>query len=1037
MFSQDYPLKIFNASAGSGKTFTLVQAYFKLVLGQPDPLKFRSILAMTFTNKAANEMKERILTDMIRLAKDNHLKTEEDLIFLDQTAKNIKIPKSLIESRAKAVLNKILHNYSSFSVMTIDKFTHKIIRTFAKDLGISIDFNVEMDIVGFRQTITDLLMEQIGRNKSLTSLILKYANDNLDDEKTWTIKDSVFEFTNLLLKEDAIEAVKHLENLTDQDFIEIHEDLKKTNAIIKQNMTSTAQEAVDLIKSKGFTHIDFAGKSKGVYAFFQRVLKNEISKITAPSNTLINNSEADVWGHKQSPNFDAVQNIGDLLKKYLFQLQSIINNELPQYSLNKSILNNLNNLALLKYILKLIEQVKSDENILLLSDFYKKIAEIITKENVPFIYERLGIKYQHFLLDEFQDTSQMQWVNLIPLVHNSLAQKHENLIVGDGKQAIYRWRNGEVEQFTKLPETIHNPNQIPSLSEAENLFKAMGKKNNLDYNYRSAIEIVTFNNMFFGELAEKLNDKLNYIYKGHKQGIKKKHTGYIEGFFKPDFDNDEQLEYISKTIKKSIKAGFNLNDICIIIRNNKEGSLIANFLTQQHYPVISPDSLFIGKDTTVKFLFYLMQSLTNLNDKNAIIKTIEHYSKLKNKPAPNYIIERSAQLKSIKNYFKDEDNIELKSPEQFHNLYDYTEYLIEIFDFDPTNNVYLQFFMENIHQFEINKNVNIRDFLTWFKEKGNKKSIISPQGANAIQIMTIHKSKGLQFPVVICPFYDWTPKLDRQISWVIQPDKKLPAYFLNMKKDLAKTELSDLFLVEEAKFELDQFNLLYVAFTRPETALFISGKNKSGLAKNYIEPIFKSLPNFNLINSIYSYGELICSNKKETKNNLINIEFVKQKMNKPELSYKSAMDWELDSLDQKRNFGILVHYILSKIESLSDIDVKIKAISIKQGLTETEQLAIKQYITTLFENQHFAGYFNCESWNEKELINTQGQKLIPDKIIFKQNQVKVVDFKTGQPSPSHNKQITNYIKLLKDIGYNNVSGELCYTETLDFIEVNN
>ncbi|MFK8046305.1 MAG: UvrD-helicase domain-containing protein [Crocinitomicaceae bacterium] len=1036
---QAQPLKIYNASAGSGKTYTLVKEYLKIVLSTKDSMKFRSVLAMTFTNKAANEMKERVIETLMDLACESLFKTAEQLETLADKAKELNMAPKLIESRANAVLNKILHNYSSFSVMTLDKFTHKVVRTFAKDLGISVDFNIEMDIESFRKNITDLLMDQIGRNQKLTHLMKRYANENLDEEKTWNISKDIYNFTNLLFKEDAIDAIALLEDLRDEDFITIADNLKKENAKIINKLDNSLNEVIELIESKGLSTDDFASKSTSVLAYFKRQpLKAKGYQL--PSATLQKHYAEDAWSHKSSPKRAIVDSIADLISQYFNQIHLIIQNEIPQYKLKKNILQNINNLALLKYLLELIDKVKEEENILLISDFYKEIAEIITKERVPFIYERLGVRYQHFLLDEFQDTSELQWINLIPLVHNSLAQQHKNLIVGDGKQAIYRWRNGEVEQFTKLPEQIHNPGNIPSLHDAEAIFKEMGEKITLEHNYRSAPEIVNFNNYYFGELGLKLDESLEYIYHNHNQTPTKKFNGYVEALLKKGLEEEEQVAFILQSVKKSIEAGFQLKDICIIVRVNSAGAKVASALTDANYAVISPDSLFVSKDKTVQFLYYLMQGLSNENDKNAKIKAIEHYAVLNGKQPADLIISQQEDIaaKTLQAYFT-EKNIDLKEPASFHNLYDYVEYLLEAFDFDATDNPYLQFYLESVHQFETSKSTNIRDFLQWFNEKGRKKSIISPEGANAIKIMTIHKSKGLQFPVVICPFFNWKLDLSREIAWVKQANQPLPAYFLKMRKDLADSPLAPIYLKEQAKFNLDNFNLLYVAFTRPEVALFISGKTDSGSVKEYIEPIFSAHPNMqNPEEGIYKQGILelpfktIEGNAEDTS---IKIQFLKQKMNKPELSYKSALEWDIEELDQKRHFGTLVHDVLSKIESQTELAEALNNIQLKNGWTITEKDAVFDYINVLFKNEQFANYFVAECFNEKEIVSAKGLKLIPDKLIKTETGFKVIDFKTGQPSPSHQKQVESYIKVLEDMGYDDVTGELCYTEGLEFVAV--
>ena len=1037
------PLKIYNASAGSGKTYTLVQEYLRIILHDKDALKFRSILAMTFTNKAANEMKTRVLEALINLSIPPNKKTKTHLNFLNDTAKNINIDSKLIEQRAVKILNKILHNYSSFSIMTIDKFTHKIIRTFAKDLGISIDFDVEMDIQSLRRNITDLLFEKIGRNSELTGLMKQYATDNLNEDKTWNFSRQLYDFSDLLFKEDAFKSIALLKDLKQKDFSEIKDEIRTENIKIENHLKNLATAAVDLINSKHLEADDFQGKGNSIVKYFTKISAGNFEESnnmpTPASNTIKNNVADNKWGHPKSPNKADADSIGDLLGKHFEQIEDAYLTGIPKLKLNKEIYKNLNNLSLLNHLLKIVDEVKEDENILLMTDFYKKISDIIAKEPVPFIYERLGIRYQHFLLDEFQDTSHLQWVNMIPLVHNSLASGETNLIVGDGKQAIYRWRNGEVEQFTKLPNQIHNPDNIESLNEAEYLFKEMGEKISLDNNFRSSKEVVTFNNTMFKDLANSLSANLKYIYDDVAQNPIKKHKGYVNAYLEAKLTEDEQLDYVLKSIQKSLAAGFELNDICLIVRNNKSGSVLANFLTENNITVISPDSLFIGKDRSVKFLFHLMNSIIQAKDSNYKIKAIEHFASLIAVPATKLIQNNEEFIKTntIIDYFKTH-SISITQPDTFHNLYEFVESLVEIFNLSPSDNPFLQFFMEMVHQYETKNNSNIRDFLTWYKDKGVKESIVSPEGANAIQIMTIHKSKGLQFPVVICPFFDWKLDVSRQISWIDNVGGKLPAYFVKMSKAVKNSELSNLYEEEEGKYFLDQLNLLYVAFTRPETALFISGSTSvTSPAKNWLEPFFSKSDLFTLKGKYYEFGALELNTDKDEDdiNPNYNLVYLDQKMNKPELSYKSGKEWDVNDIDEKRNFGTLVHLVLSKIENLEHLGETLNILIKKGSVTQEKAKDINLYITELFNNVHFKNYFDSshQVLNEKEIITPKGMKLIPDKIIITNSETIVVDFKTGQATEKHKKQVTDYVKLLKNMNFKNVRGELFYTEDLEVI----
>jgi ATP-dependent exoDNAse (exonuclease V) beta subunit len=1028
------PLQIYNASAGSGKTYTLVQEYLRIILHSEDPYKFKSILAMTFTNKAANEMKERIITALIDLKTPNFLKTKDQLKFLKQTTENLKISPRIIEERSAKVLNKVLHHYSSFSVLTIDKFTHKIIRTFAKDLGISIDFDVELDVKSLRKNVTDLLFDNIGRNKELTHLMKRYAKDNLEQDKSWNFSRQVFEFSDLLFKEDALKSIEILKNVDAKVFNQAKEELKKEIAIFENKLKSQGDQAFAIIEQNNLKADDFKGKSRSVFGYFKKLKGGEDMK---PSNTLIKYYESDEWANNHSPNKVTVESIQGVLAQYFKQILELFETDYLDYNLNKEIYKNINNLSLLKYVLKIIEDIKEEENILLISDFYKKISDLIIKEPIPFIYEHLGTRFEHFLLDEFQDTSRLQWINLVPLVHNTLASGNQNLIVGDGKQAIYRWRNGEVEQFTKLPDEIFNPDHIESLQEAEQTFKDLGQKIELDNNYRSAKEIVKFNNELFKHLANKLAPHLQYIYDDVKQTPIKKHQGYVQALFKDDFEDEEQLEFTLEAIHQSLENGFDYKDICIIVRNNKKGAMLANFLSEEGIDVISPDSLFIGKDTTVKFLFHLMNATIHLNDNNYKYKALEHYAILNGEEPTTYI--QQAKDLDIKTYFLNQ-GVVLPDSNLFHNLYEFVEVLIQVFNFDPTYNSFLQFFLELVHQYETLNNSNVRDFLLWYKDKGAEKSIVSPEGANAVQIMTIHKSKGLQFPVVICPFLDWKFDITKQTVWVENENFMLPAFFVNMSSRIQNSVLNDVYSAEEGKFYLDQLNLLYVAFTRPETALFLCGKSKGNPSpvKDWLAPFFKQSELFSKTEYIYEYGALIKEDESEKSlKNSYPLTFLKQVMNKPQLSYKSALSWDVNDIDKKRNFGTLVHQVLSKLTTKNDLPITLDKFYSKGLIDDSQKTDILKYINELFNNLHFESYFNLnlKILNETEIINQKGFKLIPDKVLINKDDVLIVDFKTGQPAESHKKQVEEYIKLYKDMGFDNVKGELFYTEKQKVIQL--
>ena len=1040
MYNQ--PLKIFNASAGSGKTYTLVQEYLRIVLHSSNPQKFRHILAMTFTNKAANEMKERILDGLIQLARPTAEKTEKEVQFLAATAKNLQLSPRLIEKRAAEIRNNILHNYGAFSVMTIDKFTHKIIRTFAKDLNLSIDFDVELDLKKLRKSITDMLFDQIGRDQELTRLMMYYAQSNLEEDKSWNFSRQLYDFSQEMFKEEAINAIQRIRQFKPEDFIRIRESIVKENMTFKTQLRRHGEEAADLIKSKGLEANDFVGKTTSVSPYFQKLAKGNIAE---PSNTMQKRVTDGKWAHPKSPNVGTVEEIAPLLEKYFNQILDLFDHGYKTYRINQEILKNLNNLSLLNHLSGILEKVKEENNVLLISDFYRKIADIIVEEPVPFIYERLGVRYHHFLLDEFQDTSQLQWVNLVPLIHNSLAFENQNLIVGDGKQAIYRWRNGEVEQFTRLPGEVYNPAKIATLNEAAPLFKALGSKHTLKTNYRSAPEIVQFNNSLFAQLITRLPEEIQRIYEEVHQEPAQKLPGYVESLFQKDLNESDQLDYVLQTVEQALEKGFRLNDICVIVRSNLKGAKIARFLTEKGHKVISPDSLFIGRDVSVKLVVNVIGALLNPSNRNFKIKALEHFASLRQKDGARAIIgkfEDRLNVIEVGKIFEHFD-IELKEPIHFHNLYEFVEHIIESFQLSLNENPFLQFLMEQVHLFEKRNNSNARDFIDWYFENGKNTSIISPDGAEAVQVMTIHKSKGLQFPIVICPFFDWKFELHKQIAWVEDENRALPTYFVKMVKALEDSELQGYLNEERYKYNMDQLNMLYVAFTRPEIALFSCGKvGGSSTLAAWLLPFFEQCSIGEFEDGRFTFGKLEPNPLESAPSTpIFEASFFTRKMDKPTLSFKSSANWDIretiaEGLDERRLFGTKVHLTLALMKAPEDLEGALDQLLKKGKINAPEAVAIRQKVETLLQVESFQQYFqSTHQLNEQELITEEGQVLIPDKIIQLEHETLVVDFKTGQATPRHKKQLVSYIKTLENLGLERVRGELFYTENAAVISV--
>ncbi|RLD50077.1 MAG: hypothetical protein DRJ05_20100, partial [Bacteroidetes bacterium] len=487
---------VYKSSAGSGKTYTLVREYLKIIL--LSPRNFRSVLAITFTNKAANEMKQRILSSLQDISDfENKSDTIAVRFMLPELIRETGLDEKQIALNAKKSLQLILHNYSDFGVSTIDSFVHKIIKTFAHDMHLPLNFEVDMDTDELITKVVDILISNVGTDKVLTDVLVNFTRYKTEGDKSWHIERDLAEISKEILTDDGQVHIEKLRELTLSDFSEIRKKLESSIRSFEKKIIDLAKKASELINGQGLDAKAFYQGARGIYNYFENLANGKMDKLE-PNNYVKKTIDEDKWvsGKASLSDISSIDSIKAELEIVFQQLGLLLEKEYPVYMVRNEVLKNLYPLALLNEIEKVLEEYKEDNEIVHISEFNKRIAEIVLKEPVPFIYERMGERYKHFMLDEFQDTSVLQWLNLLPLLENSLASDNFNMLVGDGKQAIYRWRGGEVEQFSRLPKIINKDND-PLLNEREQSLERSYKPEFLSSNFRSKAEIVQFNNDFF------------------------------------------------------------------------------------------------------------------------------------------------------------------------------------------------------------------------------------------------------------------------------------------------------------------------------------------------------------------------------------------------------------------------------------------------------------------------------------------------------------------------------------------------------------
>ena len=508
---------VYKSSAGSGKTFTLVREYITLVL--EDPEKYRNILAITFTNKAADEMKQRVLSSLkqlVALKKNYELRItnydkDKKNPLVEELSKRLELTEEEICNRADTVLTSILHNYSDFSIGTIDSFVHRIIKTFAHDLYIPLNFEVEMDEDVLLDEATELLISKVGADENITKILVEFTENRTDDERSWHVENDIKNFASVLLKEEGQIYLDKLKEISLTDYFGIIKKLFALTTLFENNIKTIADKACGLIDRYNISQESFSQGRNGIGRYFINLAGGNIDKIQ-PNSYVLKTIEEDKWcsGKAEKADRDSIESIKGELKEYFNNIDELVNRDHKKYTLFSMIMQNIYPIAVLNEIKKIIDEIKTENNILHISEFNRIISGIVLKEPIPFIYERTGEKFKHYLIDEFQDTSLLQWQNLLPLIDNSLAENNLNMVVGDGKQAIYRWRNGEVEQFTSLPK-IPVKTMTAIVKEREATLERNYKGVELDKNYRSGKLIVEFNNKLFSFIANKIEGQTKVL----------------------------------------------------------------------------------------------------------------------------------------------------------------------------------------------------------------------------------------------------------------------------------------------------------------------------------------------------------------------------------------------------------------------------------------------------------------------------------------------------------------------------------------------
>ncbi len=1029
-------LNIYRASAGSGKTYTLTYNYLRLALKYPD--KFRSILAVTFTNKATEEMKSRIIFTLRELSSGEHSMSMD-------LQNELSINSAQLQKRAADLLVNILHNYSFFAISTIDTFFQKIVRSFTREMGIQSGYRVELDQQKVLSEVVDELLSSLSEDKNLIRWLTEYAIHQIEQGKSWDSRREIKSLSNELLKEevllnhkeifDSLESEEHMNGFLKSIF--------EKRSSLEQEYRSLGQTAVDQLAAQSMECFDLAYGKSGVGGYILAVANGEYKE---PTGRTFNAIEEDAWLSKTSKLQGAMElALQSGLRETVRLMVDTYSTQVKEYNSINLIAKNLYAFGLLSKVNQGIEQYREDNEILLIGDFPVFLKEIISDSDSPYIYEKVGSRYDHFLIDEFQDTSGLQWLNFKPLVHDSLSSGNENLIVGDIKQSIYRWRGGD---WKILLERVSSEIQKEYLQD-----------NHLSTNHRSQKVVVDFNNAFFSKAPEILESHLEKKEPGIGPGLKlsmaynevaqaSKYDSE-EGYVSIDFLEKDELEDVDEAVIQNTITqikwlqdhNYSAGDITILVRKNGQGRQIANALMGQaedkkyDFSFISNESLFVKNNAVVHFILQVLDMMASPEDDFKIRQAEEVFVKYLGRFDHENVRDFLSSLASRKNVTL------TRAVQMVENEFSFFERESDL--------PFLMAFHDAIQDYLSFNHDNIRDFLVWWEDKKHKRSIQGSGVQNAIQIMTIHQSKGLQFKAVTIPWADWSMDAEGFIApllWCstaelsgIDTQTRVP---IRYSGSMRNSVFSEEYYREKNDAFLDNLNLLYVAMTRPEEVLMMTCplyREKSADIKSAADLVFEYVKSCVEEEDIvgYALGKVPEYSRYDRSTSEV------LKLDSRALQDKE--DWSVRSIgmiaqeDRQRSieFGEVVHWIFSQIRAKDDFQSATERAWLKFSLSDEDKERVKLILRETWEVPGVSDWFSSD-WNirnEQNILLSNGQIKRPDRVISNDKETIVIDFKTGKPTEGHKKQVQGYKNLLGQMGHQKVSGYLLYFSPVIKVEV--
>lgn len=1030
-------LILYKASAGSGKTYTLAKEFLKLVI--VNPYDYNKILAVTFTKKATAEMKSRIIEYLTLLeAKDTSVILLRNTI-IKEVAETLNIDIThKFDSHVSLALQLILHDYSNFNISTIDSFFQSIVRSFAKELDLPMAMEVELDTNSVLQyAVQAMLKDYRSDSGAFSKWIEAYAFNQIEDGKSWKIENNIQKMATQLLSESYAISNTFEEDTFD---IAIYKDvLTELKQIIKQYKSEMDALVSTFEKNILDQHIDLSlFKGASTIPSFVKKTKSYAPEVTDTISKMIYNDEILSAENLKKISIKTQTEAAwqTLVKPFLLDVLAYQRRYEKKYYAAEIVLKGIYSFALLEYINTKIKAYKLERNLILISDTNQLISLIAEHEEVPFIFEKAAVFLKYILIDEFQDTSALQWKGILPLLQEILQQASGVvLIVGDPKQSIYRWRGGKMELI------------IDGVAAGLPLQWKNRKDEPLTDNWRSAKEIIEFNNAFFTKIKETVkleNPIFEKVLADVNQNIKKEDkNGYVEcRWLEKNQDEDLHLTAVLDIIRTQ-GENRKYSDFAVLTRNNAHGAGVANFLQLHQIPVVSAESLLLKSQIDIQVLIAAIEYIVHPSENFYAVKLNYLYAKyLKKEDLASYLIKQKNDL-----YFF-EDNIEALKKHKLQTLAtlainELIFRLMQLLKLDINTNNYLLRFQDIVFKYVQKFDATPRSFLMYWDEQKDKLSIVPPEGIDAVQIYTIHKSKGLQFPIVIVPYANWSMNIKQDSNiWIKNnevPFNALGAFPIELSKKAGRSIFEEEFKKEQELTYIDNINLLYVAFTRPEEQLYILSNaiSESKKKKNEEETpsvnklLHGVLPKLALNNAtnntqLFSYGNRLNPEKKQ-ENTTPEITLAPVPFHPFKENILLANKKEYNEAQTRGN---LIHEILSKINHPTQLH---NAVLATAPDNIDEYLKIAQNIIDLFIQK---GWFDAQwqNMNERNII-FNGKLLRADRVLISHTECVIIDYKTGAAETEHAKQLTAYKNAYATLLNKKTSAYLLYIEPLLIKEI--